>query len=776
MSDLVADSLIAEGQRELAERELSRRRLLPFTKTFVPKYQAGWFHKDLCLRLEQFSSDVIAMKEPRLILTVPPRHGKSEVASRRFPAWHLGRAPDHEFIACSYSGTLAMGFSRAVRGTIREPAYQHLFGTRLDPDSQSVETWRTVQGGGYLAAGVGGPITGNGAHILLIDDPVKNREDAESAAARRNLWDWYTSTAYTRLAPGGGVILIMCMTGDTAVRMADGTERPLRDIRAGDVVAGYEDGQLTSARVLNWINQGPDSVFRITTASGRISRANRRHPFLVLRDGELEWVRLRDLLIGDQMVALPAGRTSGRLASSRDASGPRSASSGACRTTTGGAGLRGIARRLLARIPRLASARSSSIATASRWMTIAASWLIRTGAAQSVAARRQMPATLNIGTTCSASITATILARSAACCATTATWLLAGVARLNGSKPLPRTSDFTLDPITAIEPDGREDVFDIQVERTENFIANGVVSHNTRWHDDDLAGRLIDAQKDGGDEWQIVNYPAIAEEDEAFRKKGAALHPDRYPIKRLRRIRSTIGPRDFNALYQQKPIADEGDYFNKGMFRFYKPMDLPDRSELRFYCAWDLAIGQKEVNDYTVGGCVGIDRQGRMWLVDFVRKRLAAQEMIEEILDMQRRWNAELVGMEHGQIKMSIGPFLNQQIQRRRQYNFALEELKPGRVDKMSRARTIQGLMQQAMVLFPDPDGTPWVWDILNELLRFPYGVHDDIADMLSWLGLMVEKYIHGVMPGAMRPPKTWKDRLTGALGRSRSGESAMSA
>ena len=103
-----------------------------------------------------------------------------------------------------------MSFSRKVRQLLREPLYKNIFDkTRLDKDSQSVESWNTTNGGGYVSAGVGGGITGKGANVLLIDDPVKNREDAESDHNRDLIWDWYTSTAYTRLSPGGGVLVIL---------------------------------------------------------------------------------------------------------------------------------------------------------------------------------------------------------------------------------------------------------------------------------------------------------------------------------------------------------------------------------------------------------------------------------------------------------------------------------------------------------------------------------------------------------------------------------------
>jgi hypothetical protein len=127
-----------------------------------------------------------------------------------FPAWHLGRQPDHEIIACSYNVSLAMAFSRKVKETIADPAYESVFATRLNPNNQSAEEWGLAGGsrGGYVAAGVGGGITGKGAHVLLIDDPIKNAEEADSPDVREKLMDWYGSTAYTRLAPGGGVLVI----------------------------------------------------------------------------------------------------------------------------------------------------------------------------------------------------------------------------------------------------------------------------------------------------------------------------------------------------------------------------------------------------------------------------------------------------------------------------------------------------------------------------------------------------------------------------------------
>lgn len=220
-----------EVQAELASRVLSRRRLLPFTQRINPRYMAGWVHEDICRRLEKFSDDVAKGLSPRLMLLMPPRHGKSELASRMFPAWHLGKYPDHEIIASSYNVGLAMSFSRKVKEVLEDPSYHSVFETRLNPNFQGAEEWGVAnQRGGYVAAGVGGGITGKGAHVLTIDDPIKNAEEADSADNREKLKDWYDSTAYTRLAPGGGVLIVQTwwhdddLAGRLQVAMANDEE------------------------------------------------------------------------------------------------------------------------------------------------------------------------------------------------------------------------------------------------------------------------------------------------------------------------------------------------------------------------------------------------------------------------------------------------------------------------------------------------------------------------------------------------------------------------
>ena len=148
---------MSKAEIELASRLLSRRRFLPFVQRINPRYLAGWVHEDICRRLEKFSDDVANGKSPRLMLLMPPRSGKSELCSRSFPAWHMGRHPDHEIIACSYNVSLAMSFSKKVKEVLEDPSFQPVFDIRLNPNNQSAEEWSlNGQRGSYVAAGVGG--------------------------------------------------------------------------------------------------------------------------------------------------------------------------------------------------------------------------------------------------------------------------------------------------------------------------------------------------------------------------------------------------------------------------------------------------------------------------------------------------------------------------------------------------------------------------------------------------------------------------------------------
>jgi predicted phage terminase large subunit-like protein len=169
------------------------------------RFELARHHKLLVQQLERVESGLF----DRLMIFMPPRHGKSLITSTLFPAWYLGRHPEHSIIAASYGAELATDFGRRVRNFVADPLHRAIFPTCvLAGDSSAVHRFNLEAGGAYYSVGAGGPITGRGANILLIDDAVKNREEAFSQTARRSLQAWYETTAYTRLAPGGSIIVI----------------------------------------------------------------------------------------------------------------------------------------------------------------------------------------------------------------------------------------------------------------------------------------------------------------------------------------------------------------------------------------------------------------------------------------------------------------------------------------------------------------------------------------------------------------------------------------
>jgi predicted phage terminase large subunit-like protein len=535
----------SDFERELLERQLAKTSLVEFIKRFEPNYQAGWVHEDICRRLKKFMLAIQDGRSPRLMLFMPPRHGKSLIASHNFPAWMLGHMPDMEIIAASYGSSLPMGFSRKVRGLLREKRYKVLFQeTILDRLNENVEGWKTTKGGGYIPAGVGGGITGKGAHCFIVDDPVKDAEEADSEQIRQTTWDWWGSTAYTRLAPNAGVLVIQTR---------------------------WHDDDL----------------------SGRM--------IMQMKEGLKEAQELKDM-----------------------------------------------------------------------------------------------------------------------------------------------------------------------------WVSNGV--------DDDEVDRRYEQALREIDQWEIIEYPALATTDEYLnmdgtvtenpkekkskflRNKGDALHPDRFDYTRLMKIKRSLQPRHWSALYQQNPVPEEGMFFTKGMFRYEM---TPRFEEMPIVLFWDLAIGLKQQNDYTVGVAGALDQYDRIHVLEMVRGKWDTHGIAENMLSFYAKYKAMSVGniqmgIESGSIQMAIMPHLNKLMEAERIYPSMIPEDQARPInDKMARARPLQGRMMQGRVVFPPPIDNPWVLDLQHELLRFPGGVHDDIVDATAWMARVFAN-IAPPQPKKQKPLPSWRNRLPG--------------
>ena len=668
----------------------------------------------------------------RLMIFMPPRHGKSMLASEFFPAWYLGRNPTHQVIAATYAQGLADDFGRKVRNIMQDPGFAEVFpGTLLADDSQAANRFHLSQRGAYFAVGAGGPITGRGADLLLIDDPIKGREDAESETMRQRLKDWYTSVARTRLMPGGAIVVIQCMTGDTPVMRPDGTETPLRDIRRGDKVATFEDGRISVSTVLNWANNGPDNTLEITTESGIIVKANGRHPFLVqAADGSHEWVRAMNLNLGQNM--LRARKASGRAkrVAGRIATFQLSAVAIATIITSKFGGPVATGPHRLTQ-PTY-GIDTSSIVTASASITTTNYWPSSAASARFATNSHQQAIPDRIGATSCVSIIAMTARRCAVCCAMTAIWRSAMARRRKFlSQPL-NTYGVTLDQIVKIASAGVEEVFDIQVDRTENFIANGLVSHNTRWHEDDLAGWLLKEHQH--ENWETLNLPAIAEPGDALKRtEGEALWPTAYPVSELAVIRKSVGGRDWSALYQQRPSAAEGSVFKREHWRYYQPTESEPKALIsalgcfQVVQAWDTAFKKGSLNDYSVGVTIGIS-PNRYYVLDCWRDRLEFPDLKRAVMSQAAKWGATAVLVED----TAAGQSLLQELGRNTR--LPLIPVKADR-DKVSRASAVTPTHEAGLCYLPG--GAHWLSDFVDELASFPSAPHDDQVDAwvhgMSW-------------------------------------------
>ncbi len=229
--------------------DFAHSRLIAYAAYQWPGYRPARHHRLIARHLEAAERGDIT----RLMIFMPPRAGKSMLVSEFFPAWYLGRNPSHYLIAATYAQELADDFGRKVRNQIADPGFQSVFpGCTLKGDSQSAKRFHITQkseavstdlDGAYFATGIGGPMSGRGSHLLLIDDAVKNREEAESPAVRQRNKDWYTSTAYTRLMPGGKIVVVMTRwhEDDLAGRLLSGHPHENWTVLSLPAVAEVED-------------------------------------------------------------------------------------------------------------------------------------------------------------------------------------------------------------------------------------------------------------------------------------------------------------------------------------------------------------------------------------------------------------------------------------------------------------------------------------------------------------------------------------------------------
>jgi predicted phage terminase large subunit-like protein len=255
------------------------------------------------LHHQYLAAELMAVAEGKLstlIVALPPGSAKSAIASRSFAQWMLGRNPDWRILAVANTQKFVEDeISKPNRNALEDERYQLVFpDVRLSQTDKGASFWK-LDGwrGSYAARGALAGTAGLRARLILGDDLIKNAQDALSPTVRETLWRWWGADVMSRRLPNCPVVLVNCLTGDTPVLMGDGSWKPIRDIRVGDLVVSHRDGEQTINPVENWMEQEEDDVIEVNTSNGRV-KCNARHPFWTKKG----WVNAGDLTKDDEVL------------------------------------------------------------------------------------------------------------------------------------------------------------------------------------------------------------------------------------------------------------------------------------------------------------------------------------------------------------------------------------------------------------------------------------------------------------------------------------------
>lgn len=438
--------------------------------------------------INNYLIDIVEKGNQRIIVTLPPRHGKSELISKYFPLWFLGRCPDKNVILASFSKSLAVDKSRTARDMFSEFG-PRFFKLQLAKGYATASEWGIQSKNGKMfATGLHGQITGKGADVFIIDDPIKDSSEAYSPVIRSKIWDWYESTAFTRLAPNASIIIVM-----------------------------------------------------------------------------------------------------------------------------------------------------------------------------------------------------------------------------------------------------------------------------TRWHNDDLVGRLLE---NDSDEWTVINLPAIAQENDILgRKPGEALWPDEWPIEKLLKIQKGMSEYWFTALYQQKPISGSFTIFNPSWFQYYERDERPEF--IVKFMTMDTAFKDGEKNDYSVLAVWGVCGQGKLYLIDILRKQLLFPELLEATIAFKDLWKPTFIAIEDAASGQDLIPSLKKEL---RSKNSSVQIIPVPPMKKELRAHLTSPIIREGDVLFPGYS-RPWREDYLDELKTFPAGNHDDQVDATT---IALQMYDKRYRKRTSAIPKTLKAKMEPGVRKSR--------
>lgn len=781
----------------LASSRLSKRRqarkgsadgLLDFQVELNPSYTRADHLGSIVPRLET------CLTEPlRLLLSAPPRHGKTQLIFALI-VLYLKKNPDKLVAYCTYSSELAESNSRQIREMARAA------GLQFSSSSKAAHEWRLVQGGGLIAVGVSGPLTGRGVHLLIVDDPHRSRAEAESPKIRQNVFEWWTSTAMSRLEPGASAIVTHCIAEDEPILMADGSWRSVQTVAPGMAVVGLEAGKFVSRQVTAAKQSGVDPIWTIKTPR-KVLRTNDRHPVLT-ESGE--WVKVKDLKIGDRIRVVDVGVGAETVdpefawffgfmigdgwvtdweRNNKLPSGGVSRSRSWCvcvaRCIYEDRNERACAmlEQLSGRKPKLTkfgyyrvdcNALGRKLQTLGigkgAWNKRIPEWVFKLtpelkreflrGYAAADGAYAPRTTDSFIVASCNKALIddTRLLAISAGIRVTKISQSSQMVKAPHSKEPkLSTMFKVTLnfsgaidqhEEVISISVGAPAPVYDLTVEGAENFVTSGICTHNTRWHADDLTGTLI---KESDADWEYVNLPAISDD-------GKPLWPLRYNLDDLAKRRKDVGEYEWSALYMGDPRPRGGAVFKNTNVYLHgdDPRWLSERAPIgyqklpiafkRIAIGIDLAYTAKTYSDYSVAVVLGHGIDDRFYVLDCVRAQCELPAFIQELKALRLKYtDAKMFWYTGGQ---------EEEIARQIKASGLPIKTEKALVDKFVRAQDTAASWNAGMILVPEGGPRfPWVNKFLSQVLSFT-GIgdtHDDDVDALAAAYMRLKVHTGGV-------------------------------
>ena len=269
-----------------------------------------------------------------------------------------------------------------------------------------------------------------------------------------------------------------------------------------------------------------------------------------------------------------------------------------------------------------------------------------------------------------------------------------------------------------------------------------VVLIMTRWHEEDIAGWLLDEAEHGGEKWEVLSLPMEAEENDALgREVGEILWKEWFTPEMV-----AIAKRDartWTSLYQQRPSPEAGDFFKREWIKWYD--EKPEY--LKMYGASDYAVSDGK-GDYTVHGVIGVDKDDNIYLLDWWRGQTDSMVWVEMLMDFMAAHKPLQWAEESGVIAKSMGGLIEKRQKETKNYCYRMNLASVG--DKSTRAQGIRGRMAAGKVFFPKD--AHWTTDLINEMMSFPNAKNDDQVDVLGMFGRMLDQITGGRKPTKQQP------------------------